>query len=212
MSKQWARADFAVNNAMPHLNVSGPNNAKADYANWGYRGHRDVTMAPSWLSRAVCVRTLPIPLGFFFFPHRCPSPKTPYPTLSVLRPHFRRCCQSEGQGSRQRISLINTPRPDQSTCLSASTNKMPASVKTKEREGRECQKELVRSKRKGECKPACLTEQIPEAAFFFFSLSLRMTLSRTRTLMSGVRHHDAPVMPLGSLCVRSRSVDTLWEI
>lgn len=24
-----------------------------------------------------------------------------------------------------------------------------------------------------------------------------MTLSRTRTLMSGVRHHDAPVMPLG---------------
>ena len=63
MSTCW----FAVNNAMPHLNVSGPNNAKADYANWGYRGHRDVTMAPSWLSRAVCVRTLPIPLGFFFF-------------------------------------------------------------------------------------------------------------------------------------------------
>lgn len=24
-----------------------------------------------------------------------------------------------------------------------------------------------------------------------------LTLSRTRTLMSGVRHHDAPVMPLG---------------
>ena len=50
---------------------------------------------------------------------------------------------------------------------------MLASIKTKEREGRECQKELARSKRKGECKPACLTEQIPEAAFFFFFLQFK---------------------------------------
>lgn len=69
---------FAVNNAMLHLNVSGPNNAKADYANWGYWGRCNVTMAPSWLSWAVFVRTLPIPLGFFFSP-QMPFPKPPIP-------------------------------------------------------------------------------------------------------------------------------------
>ena len=184
---------FAVNNAMPHLNVSGPNNAKADYANWGYRGHCDVTMAPSWLSRAVCecVR-YPSP-WVSVFPTDA-LPKTPYPMVSVLRPHYRGCCQLEGQGSRQRISLINTPRPDQSTCLFASTNKIPASVKTKEWEGKERQEELggVR-KRENVNKPASLNRS---QKLLFFP-QFRMTLSRTRTLMSAVRHHDAPVMPLG---------------
>lgn len=74
---------FAVNNAIPHLNVSGPNNAKADYANWGYRGHCDVTMAPSWLSRAVCACMLPIPLGSFFSP-QMPFPKKPPILCSLL--------------------------------------------------------------------------------------------------------------------------------
>lgn len=204
MSTCW----FAVNNAMLHLNVSGPNNAKADYANWGYRGHCNVTMAPSWLSWAVCACVLPIPLGFSFFPPTDAFPKTPYPVLSVLRPHYRGCCQLEGQGSWQRISLINTPWPDQSTCLSASTNETPARIKRKEWEERECQNELDRVRKREIVNKPCFAEQIPEAAFFS---QFGMTLSRTRTLMGGVRHHDAPVMPLGLFCVCSRPWDTLWE-
>lgn len=133
---------FAVNNAMPHLNVSGPNNAKADYANWGYRGHCNVTMAPSWLSWAVCMYATH-PLGFLPPPpHRCPSPKTPYPLVSALRPHYRHCCQSEGRGSWQRISLINSP-PAWSINLSFRLHrKDAAAIKTKGWEGKECQEEL----------------------------------------------------------------------
>lgn len=48
-------------------------------------------------------------------------------------------------------------------------------------------------KRENVNKPASLNRS---QKLLFFS-QFRMTLSRTRTLMSGVRHHDAPVMPLG---------------
>lgn len=136
------------NNAMAHFNVSGPNNAKANYENWGYRGHCSVTMAPSWLSRDVCMCVCSLS-PWVYFPPTDAIPKTPYPTVSVVRPHYRGCCRSEGQGSRQRISSINTPQADQSTWIFVSTNKMLASIKTKEWEGKERQKELggVRKRR-----------------------------------------------------------------
>lgn len=68
-----------------HLNVSGPNNVKADYANWGYRGHCNLTMAPSWLDCVcvcvyvcMCVSAQTIPLGFYF-PPQMPFPKPSIP-------------------------------------------------------------------------------------------------------------------------------------
>lgn len=81
-------------------------------------------------------------LGFFSPPPTDAALKTPNPTVSFLSPHYRGCCQLEGQGSRQRISLINTPRADQSTWIFASTNKTLAFTKTKEWEEKERQKEL----------------------------------------------------------------------
>lgn len=138
---------FAVNNAMPHLNVSGPNNAKADYANWGYRGHCNVTMAPSWLSWAACVYATH-PLGFLFPPTDALPQKKHYPMVSVLRPHYRQCCQSQGRGSQQRISLINTPLAWSINLSFHFHQKDTACIETKEWEGKECQKEL-RGVRKG---------------------------------------------------------------
>lgn len=48
-------------------------------------------------------------------------------------------------------------------------------------------------KRENVNKPASLSRS---QKLLFFP-QFRMTLSRTRTLMNSVRHHDAPVMPLG---------------
>lgn len=115
-----------------HLNVSGLNNVKADYANWGYRGHCNLTMAPSWLDCVcvcICVSAQPIPLGFVFSP-TVALPQNLYPMAFLLRPHYGGRCQSVGQGSWQRFTLINAPQSDQSTCLFISTNRIPACIKT----------------------------------------------------------------------------------
>lgn len=107
MSKQWTRADSQSTMRRRTLMCLGPNNAKADYANWGYRGRRNATMALSWLRQAVCVYATR-PLGFlpflFSFP-QCddlpqinsplPPPKTPTLLCLFRVPHYRRCCQSE---------------------------------------------------------------------------------------------------------------------
>lgn len=134
------------------------------------------------------------PLGFLFSP-QMPFPKPPIPCSLfrglIIGAAVNRKVKGRGRGS----GLIDTPRPDQSTCLFPSTNKVPACVKTKEREEKERQKELggVRE-RENVNTPASLNRSQKLRVFF---PQFRMTLSRTRTLMSGVRHRDAPVMPLG---------------
>lgn len=107
MSKQWTRADSQLTIRRRTLMCLGPNNAKADYANWGYRGRRGATMALSWLSQAACMYATH-PLGSLPFLFPSPSVMTfPKPTLlsfpsktptlpCLFRgPHYRHCCQSE---------------------------------------------------------------------------------------------------------------------
>lgn len=161
---------FAVNNATPHLNVSGPNNAKADYANWGYWGRCNVTMAPSWLG-CECVHYSSPWVSFFFPPQMpFPEPATPHTMVSSVRPHYKGCCQWEGQGSSQRIRLINNP-PGLINQLVFSLPPIGNQLTSKQRSERKKMSERIsRTKEKGECKQAWFAGQIPETPLFPFSL------------------------------------------
>lgn len=129
----------------PHLNVSGPNNAKADYANWGYRGHCNVTMAPSWLD-CVCLHLCVC--VFKTHPLGSPPPLTnAFPKTPVLQSLCRGLIieavvnwkvKGQGRGSDWSIppGLINQ------LVFSFPPMRMQAHIKTKEWEGKERQKEL----------------------------------------------------------------------
>lgn len=189
LSKQWTRAGLLSTMQRPHLNVSGAHNTQADYANWGYWVHCDATMAPSWLSWALWA-CYPSPFRSF--------PQAPFQKQPILCSLFRgliigsavnKKVKGHGRGSAWSI-----PPPAWSISLSFHLHQSDTSLHQNKGAGikRTIERDRGR-KRKRESKQVGLSEQIPKALLF----SLSLTLSRTRTLMSGVRHHDAPAMPWG---------------
>lgn len=152
------------------------------------------------------------PLGFLpflsSFPQRDDLPQTnppphPTPALPCLfrGPHYRRCCQSwrsrvRAEDQRDRYArptpppgLINQllffPHPTNETALPLRTERRrEGRRKESGSEGRREERENV-NKSASPCR-------VSFSVFLFL-----LTLSRTRTLMSGLRHRDAPVMPLG---------------